>query len=409
MRLATGILVICAFAAPLAADESTNAPYWVADEAAAWNGSIEADFVNYQPRGALSTPTPRPSDLASSTQRRSGAGGSYARLARVPNMFGDSIPPTVNFFVCACETIPRDQVVTEFLTGGGSRYSPISENNRPLPTDRVFFNYNGFNNAVTTTFLTTGTVLDSDLNRYTMGFEKTFFNGWSSVELRLPLVSSVDIQSPANVVNNGNVGNLTLIFKQLLLQTDDTAIAAGLGLGLPTGDSLEGRSDVTDFGLENQATYLLPYIGGMRTIGENGFLTAFTQIDIAASGDEFNVAGQGTLGKLNAPTFARFDLGGGFWLIRDADLAYMNGLALVTEFHYLTTLSDADEIISNGATNDFALAGADNRVDYLNLTTGVHWQITSLTNFRVSGVFPLRADPDRQFDSEVQVSLNRNF
>jgi hypothetical protein len=404
MRLAAAFLVVWAVAVlPLAA----QSPYWIA-EPVSWNDPVEADFVNFQPRGGLSTPTPRPSDLAS-TPRRTGTGGSYARLARVPNMFGDSLPPTINAFICDCKAVPPNQVVTEFLTGGGTRYTPISENNRPLPTDRIFFVYNGFNNAVTTTSLTTGDTFDSDLQRYTMGFEKTFLDGWASIELRLPLMNSIDIQTPGNFSSSGNVGNLTLIYKQLLLQSDDTAIATGLGLGLPTGDDLTGNSGGTDFTLENQATYLLPYLGLMHTVGENGFLTAFSQIDIAASGDEFNVEGRGTLGKLNAPTFARFDLGGGYWLARDTGLPYVTGLALISEFHYLTTLSDADEIINNGVDNDFALAGSDNRVDYLNFTLGVHWQITDLANLRVSGVFPVRRDPDRQFDSELQMSYNRNF
>jgi hypothetical protein len=406
LGLSAVFFALWAAAAPVGADEQVDSAYWVAEATASWHINDETSFVNYQPRGNLSTPTPRSTDAAA-TARRTGA--SYARLARVPNMFGDSLPPTVTAFICACDRAPPDQVVTEFLTGGGSRYSPISENNRPLPTDRVFFIYNGFTNAVTTTFVTTGRTLDSDLNRYTMGFEKTFMNGWASIELRLPLLSSVDIQSPANVINNGNVGNLTLIYKQLLFQSEDTAIAAGLGLGLPTGENLTGQSNGTNFTLANQATYLLPYIGGMRTIGENGFLTAFSQIDIAASGDSFNVENRGSLGKLNAPTFARFDLGGGYWLMRDIDPRYLTGVALISEFHYLTTLSDADQIINNGISNDFSLAGVDNRVDYLNITAGVHFQLTPLSNFRVSGVFPMRRDPDRQFDSEVQASFNRNF
>lgn len=410
MSVPACFLWMCAVAATPGTASEAEAIYSVAEATAAWDGETaeDASFVSFlQPRGALSTPTGRPSDLNLSTQRRSS--GSYARLARVPNMFGDSLPPTVNAFICACDRSPPFQVVTEFLTGGGSRYTPVSENNRPLPTDRVFFVYNGFNNAVTTNILTTGNTFDSDLHRYTMGFEKTFFEGTSSIELRLPLLNSIDIQSPDYVSSSGNVGNLTLIYKHLLAETEDTAVAAGLGLGLPTGDELEGRSGNTEFTLRNQATYLLPYLGLMHTIGENAFVTAFTQIEIAASGDDFDVAGRGTIGRLNAPTFGRFDLGGGYWLIRDPGLKYVSGVALIAEVHYLTTLSDADEIIDNGVTNDFALAGSDNRVDYLNVTTGVHWQITPLSNLRVSGVFPMRRDPDRQFDSELQVSFNRNF
>src|SRR5204863_9827291 len=108
-------LLLCAVAAPLLSAGDPEAIYSVAEATAAWEDSDAeevASYVNFQPRGTLSTPTPRPSDLASSTQRRSGTGGSYARLARVPNMFGDSLPPPVTAFICDCNARPPNQIVT---------------------------------------------------------------------------------------------------------------------------------------------------------------------------------------------------------------------------------------------------------------------------------------------------------
>jgi hypothetical protein len=45
----------------------------------------------------------------------------------------------------------------------------------------------------------------------------------------------------------------------------------------------------------------------------------------------------------------------------------------------------------------------------LNLTSGLQAQLGSASSLRVGAVVPLRDQPDRVFDSEVQVSFNRRF
>ena len=355
---------------------------------------------------------PRPNDAAANNPRRPPAGGNpYARLARVPNMFGDSLPPTSNLFILSCDPNRPSSVVTEVLAGGGSRYIPIGENNKPLPMDRVYFLYNNFNNAVTTTNVVSGTAFDSNLQRYTMGYEKTFFDQQASLEIRFPLTSSIDTQFNNFNSSTGTVGNITLVSKWLLSKTESTAVATGLGLGLPTGSSFQGTSGSTNFQLTNQSVYLIPYIGVSHNLNENWFTTAYAQVEIAANGDPFKVEGAGTLGKLNAASFARFDVAMGRWLLRDMHYRYLNGVALVTEFHYITALNNGDVLSSNGMIGlcSVSLGATDNRVDYLNNTLGVHFQLTDLANLRVAGIFPMRKDPDRQFDSELQVSFNRMF
>jgi hypothetical protein len=78
--------------------------------------------------------------------------------------------------------------------------------------------------------------------------------------------------------------------------------------------------------------------------------------------------------------------------------------------HYTTTVQDTDTV---GLGNNSFLAGSisndANRQDLLNLTSGLHAQLGPLSALRVGAVVPLRDQPDRVFDSEVQVSLNRKF
>ena len=206
------------------------------------------------------------------------------------------------------------------------------------------------------------------------------------------------------------MGNLNLIYKQLLVRTEEFALATGVGLGLPTGSSFKGDFNEQIYQLGNNAVYVLPYIGAAYTGDNNFFAIAYAQLDIAASGDRFTLDGE-RLGTFNAPTFARFDLSGGYWLLRDTGRPYLAGLALVTELHYVTSLTDSDRFTAtsplNGSQFGFNLNG--NRFDFLNTTLGMHWQITDVTNFRIGGVFPVNPAPHRQFDSELQMSFNRMF
>jgi hypothetical protein len=374
------------------------------------NGETAFVASLYQPAPSatpgLSTNNPA---AANQPSPRRPQGNPYARLARVPNMFGDSLSPPLTAFIQSCDSNFPSAVVTEVITGGG-RYIPIGENNKPLPMDRVYFMYNGFFNAATTTDVTTGNQFDSNLQRYTLGYEKTFFDENVSLEIRLPLSTSFDIDIPNYSSSTGTMGNLTLVYKQLLKKTESFSLAAGLGLGLPTGDSFSGTSGLTNFELENESVYFIPYIGLMKNITDDWFTTAYAQIEIAGSGDTFRV-GNNVLGKLNAANYARFDVALGRWIVRDLGRSYLDGIALVSEFHYITAVNDADLVDSSGLVNSctFSLGGIGNRSDYLNTSAGVHFQLTELTNLRVSGVFPMRADPDRQFDGELQVSFNRHF
>ena len=61
----------------------------------------------------------------------------------------------------------------------------IAENVSPLPRDRVFFNYSLFGNVP----LSQG---GGNVNRFSPGFEKTFFNRMTSVELRAPFAATLN-------------------------------------------------------------------------------------------------------------------------------------------------------------------------------------------------------------------------
>ena len=98
----------------------------------------------------------------------------------------------------------------------------------------------------------------------------------------------------------------------------------------------------------------------------------------------------------------------GYWLHRDPCGCGISGLAPVLEFHYTTTLQDADQASFFGGNLVFGSRTAN--FDIVNMTVGLHVEIAGNTNFHVGGVFPLGDQlQDRFFDSEFLIRLNRQF
>src|SRR5437763_15931806 len=82
---------------------------------------------------------------------------------------------------------------------GGSRIGKISENDSPIPRDRIFFSYNHYQNVfqISETPINPPAppiIRQQPLDRYTLGAEKTFLDGWTSVEVRMPLMGTLNSQ-----------------------------------------------------------------------------------------------------------------------------------------------------------------------------------------------------------------------
>ena len=334
--------------------------------------------------------------------------GSVASTNSVPNMIGDfsnfgalGIDDRFGSFLGATGATP-------FAAGGDRRFK-VSENFNPLPQDRVYFNYNFYNNALRDVSLR-----DRNLNRYTVGFEKTFLCESCSLDVRIPFASGLDsVQTLAAAspgINDGTeFGNIRLIAKALLHQTSTTALTAGLGINLPTGD--DGVL-VSEFGnlmiFENEAVYLQPYLAYLAT-SDRFFTQMYVQMDFDANGygvqHRFNGAPI-EVGRLNDQTLLLLDGLVGYWLYRDPTASrYVRGIATVVELHYSTTVQDADVI----SAMDTITTNVFNRVDLLNITAGVHTQIGPMSTFTVGAAAPLRDDEERVFDAELQVQFNRRF
>jgi hypothetical protein len=215
----------------------------------------------------------------------------------------------------------------------------VADNNSPLPEDRLAFRFNYFDNAqhitgfgpaifnaqgVGTAFAQTR---DFSVEEYTFSVEKTFLDGWGSVELRVPFntglssnlnLSAGTITGPTNSDGSFPVtstpgqtlgtegtqfGDLTLIFKSLVYKSCPWAISAGLAIGFPTGD--DTNVQITDFSgmsnlpvanlqrqrvihIDNEIWSLSPFLAALYMPNDRFFAQGFVQFDFPLNDSTIN-------------------------------------------------------------------------------------------------------------------------
>lgn len=369
-----------------------------------------------QPPG-VQPPSAQPS--AAPAPSRPGAYSSRQRLASVPNMFGDIGMMSGNAVVRVDDGQFPSIVEFDIPGAGGSRRVKIGENNSPLPQDRFYLMYNHFHNVYefsrTTLFPASTITRQEPIDRYTIGLEKTFFDGQWSVEIRMPLNGTLDIETDAFSVNNGRYGNLAVILKHLCYQGDSVAIGAGLALDTPTGSDVHSRVGDVNLEFQNESMHLLPYVGALWQPTENLFFTGFLQMDIAANGNEIiadrQFADPLSLGRYNEQNLLYVDGAMGYWLYRDPYTDGITGVAAIFELHYTTAVQDTD-VASLGppATSPLVISNPLNRFDVLNASVGLNFNLGYASNLRVAGVAPLGDRQDQRFfDAEVQVQFNYRY
>jgi len=345
------------------------------------------------------------------------------RLASVPNMLGDFFSGTSQLeysYPGPCVNCEVNSMVSAPLAGGGRRLK-ISENNKALPMDRIYFMFHHFHNAVdshpNTNFPFGGT--SSPINRYTIGLEKTFLQGRWSVDLRLPLAERYSANADELQVEGDSMGNFALVVKRLLWSSESSAAAIGLGIDTPTGSDVSGTLFDNPFVFENQALHLSPFVGFLVAPTDMCYFQMFLEVDLPTNGNEFALFSPSSnefepLGQLTDQTLFHLDVTAGWWFYRDPTGCGLTGLGSIFEFHYTTTVDDADVLdvpISAPGITDGRLrfGNLNNRLDVVNFAAGLHALIHENTTLRVACVFPAYSRFDNPFDAEVHFSLNRYY
>lgn len=356
---------------------------------------------------------PRPPQTSDLRQRLG-----RARLARTPELFGDqffSQPVSIRGSLAGGSPFFEfgELHVPGYLRGYAQK---IAENNHPLPRDRFFYNFNAFQDALRFDSSFDGffarSTSSQSLYRHTLGVEKTFFDGQSSLELRMPFDTNNDFRRTVApdvfAYEGGTAGNLVITGKVLLYSDEEFVVSGGLGIEAPTGSDSSAAVNTTVVQFENSTVYFSPFVGGIWLPNEDWFVSSYAQLQLAAGGnpvlvDDLLLPSATRIGTLTPPAGGMIDIAVGRWLYRDRPYMLVNSMALIAEIHHFSAFQDGDSIgpFNSGVTTVQIDSGE--RFSLTSLTLGVHNEIFDNCSLRIGGVIPLS---DAAFDSELIIQLN---
>jgi len=289
--------------------------------------------------------------------------------------------------------------------GGVVGRTKIGEDTSPMPRDRILFDYNLFSGVP----LAPGGV---NVHRFTPGFEKTFFDGVMSIEMKVPMAITMDstvVQDGGTDLSHGEFGNLAITWKALLLQSDEFALSGGLTVTAPTArDTNVVLSDGTQLvSIRNQSTHVGPFLGFLWTPNEKFFAQGFYQVDVETSGCPVSVNPDGSglqnVGTLHDTVYQYIDLGIGSWLYRGHErFENLTGFAWTLEVHGNDSLKpNRAVVVDNWQIGDYS------SIDAWNLTVGSHLEFNNNTTVTMGYSVPLAHD--REFNGEFRLMFNHYF
>lgn len=289
-----------------------------------------------------------------------------------------------------------------------------SEQTSPIPRDRILFGY-GFFNSVN------GPGGSGDVNRFVPGFEKTFNEGYSSLEVRMPFASTFDSYQPMTATGqivgttNTEFGNLTLALKHLLATTERSGLSVGMSIELPTADDIEFENGAFYVRRNSESVHLAPFVGHLYTPTDRTFFQSFAQVSFDANGEHVIIADKITNqtggGILQDAATLFVDFQAGYWFYRNLEVSrssQISGIAGILEMHFNQTVQDTDYVSQTVAGVPFQFGNPNYNFGVANLTSGITTEFGQQSTLTCAYVVPL-SKADRQFDSELQVMFNYYF
>jgi len=275
----------------------------------------------------------------------------------VPNMEG---PPTI--ITTTVPTTQTREILIQYAGRGGYK---VGENASPRPQDRVFGIYHYFNGirspdqgptTPTQTSTTTTTTNGGDrivtttnvstipgqpfvnMQREVIGFEKTFLDGFASVEVRIPVVQQA---SGLGQGDSSSVGDMTIIGKYAWILDRDTGdvFSGGLAVTVPNGPGLDTPAG------HLHSTLLQPWFGYIWN-ADRFFLQGFHSVVFPTDSRDV--------------TLLFNDIGVGYWLYRGDASRMLSFIVPAIEAHITTPLTHRDGL------------GLVSVPDIVNMTGGLH-------------------------------------
>lgn len=253
-----------------------------------------------QPPAAPDTSPFDGQDFASGLET-AGGGSSLA-----PSMLGD--------FVGIIYRVPQNLVIDTAQEQARARILnryKIADNTSPIPQTRLIYSYNYFSDA----FNTTGSI-----HRHTFGAELAMLDNLVSVEVRQAIDGFRDFPDASD---RTDPANFRAIFKGVMYRRPGVLVSAGLGIGFPTGENVEGTPD------DNYV--FTPFVGFLyRSPGSRWYAQGFEQIDLPTSDDD--------------QVLLHTDIGIGYHLHEEVDgpsiLPFVTAIIPTAELHLYTPIGD---------------------------------------------------------------------
>jgi hypothetical protein len=194
----------------------------------------------------------------------------------VPSVKGDQVPiPPIAFN-------PPQGAASASRTGiiaPSARTFKITDDESPQPRDRVFVDFNYYDNVGAAVNNRLGIDLHNvNVYRESFGFEKAFLDNTVSIGLRLPLDTlNADSNTPGLGGTDTDVGDLSIILKYAFWQNREagTLISGGLAITAPTGPSHFADSAIP----VARDTILQPFVGYIWT-ADRFFVQGFSGIEV---------------------------------------------------------------------------------------------------------------------------------
>lgn len=246
----------------------------------------------------------------------------------------------------------------------------ISDNSSPRPMDRIYFTYNHFGDVNAGT----GTA-PFDVNRETIGIEKTLLGGNASVGVRLPFQQA---STTFGGLQGSQVGDISLYGKYAIVNDPTTGdvLSIGLGLTLPTGDSIRDAS-----GKDYNTTLYQPFIGWIKYFSPDFFAQAFHSMVIADASRDVSAVGN--------------DIALGYWLYRGTGDSLIRGVIPTIEGHLY------DPLNHRGSSSNAAFFANDT----FTLTGGVSFAIGNRSLLGLALAAPLTGPRPNDWEGIVTFNL----
>ncbi len=226
-------------------------------------------------------------------------------------------------------------------------------------------------------------------------------------------LDSTIVEGGVTSTSHDEFGNIAATFKTLVFRRETFVISGGLMVAAPTADdTLLVLPDGTPLiAVRNRSTLLGPFLGWLWTPNDRFFAQGFAQWEVGASPNPVlvnDLQGNGLTfaGDLNETTFQYLDFGIGSWFYRSNDrYRRLTGVAWTTELHWTKSLSPTDVVTSG----NFRVGDFSENIDSLNLTIGAHFEMFNRTTITAGFSCPLTKGPDREFNGEFRLLVNRRF